>query len=139
LTLSFLGQVLAQLLGEAAAGALSREGRHRAAFPEGEARASLGAVAAFLGTLSLIFGLGALSGASGRVNFNYMGAVPVCSMAAFSLAGAYGAYQAGKRAQLVTWRHRGLAKYGCLISWPAMLASASALILGLIRVVEWRL
>jgi peptidoglycan/LPS O-acetylase OafA/YrhL len=126
--LSFLGKVFTQLLGDAAAAARRKD-----------AEASLGAIAAFFGTLSLVFALCALSGASDRASFDYMGAVTVCTMALLCLAGSYGSLRAGRKAPLVTRRHLGLATYGRFISWVGIFVSALALALSVDRVVEWRL
>jgi hypothetical protein len=132
--LSFLGELIGQILGEAAVDAVLPNRKPRPPFPEGEENASLGAVSLFAGFLSLVFSMLALCGAGNRAMYVDMGAAVVLGMAVLSFLGALLAYRCGRKAPRVTRRNLWMASVGKWLSLPAMLASACAIPICLVRV-----
>jgi len=104
---------------------------------EDQWNASLGAMSAFLGSISFLFGLVALFGVTDRSTWNEMGpgSVPVLAGIAFALAILGG--RCGRRAPTVTTRSLGLAKFGAVISSMSSLISAIALALSMLRLAQW--
>lgn len=136
--MSLLGDVLFQLIGVGAVEALRRK---KGAPPppwQDESRSSLGAVAAFGGTIGTLFSLVALSGLLFEVSFRDMGAAFLIGCSASSLAICWGSLRAGRRTPEVTSRNLGLAAYGKWAAVPGLVVSGTDVLLWLVRVIQWR-
>jgi hypothetical protein len=131
--LSFLGELIGQILGEAAIEAVLPKRKPRPPFPEGEENASLGAVSLFVGFLSLVFAGLALSGVINRAMYVDMAAAVVLGMAALSFMGALLAYRCGRNAPGVTRRNLWMALVGKWLSLPGMFLSACAILICAVR------
>jgi hypothetical protein len=107
-----------------------------APFPEGEANASLGAVAAFVGLLTGIFAFGLLmiiSYGSGLSVSDYSDLIGASSaVALLACAGRW----AGARAPSVTRRHLGLAQFGRGAATLALGMSFVAVLVGVFDLVR---
>lgn len=108
----------------------------RPAFPEGEADASLGALAAFVGALTGIVAFALLmiisygSGLSATDHFDLILASVTVALLAF------GGRWAGVRAPRVTRRHLGMAQFGRGATTVALVMSSLAILVGLFDLVR---
>jgi hypothetical protein len=134
---SLLGDVLFQLIGEGAVEALRRKRGTPPAPWHDESRSSLGAVAAFGGTIGTLFSLVALSGLLFEISFRDMGAIFLLGCSLGSLAVCWGSLRAGLRAPEVTSRNLGLAAYGKWAAVPGLVVSGADVLLWLVRVIQW--
>lgn len=122
--MSFLMELVANIVAEAAGEAAFRN-RKPKYFPEGDANASLGAVAAFAGSLALIFAIPVLLFATYADQFTTTDRTGLLLAALVVAALGYGGRRAGMRAPQVTSRNLVLAKFGTLV---ASLATGMALL-----------
>jgi len=134
---SFIGEVLAQLLGEAAADALPKDKEPRAPFPEGEGNASLGAISLFFGALALLFAGLLLAATLDRSSFIDMGALTIIGITVATFFVALLAHRAGRRAPATTRRNLGMARVGTYLARPAMLLSVAAISVCVARLLQW--
>jgi len=133
---SVIGDLLGDLLAGVAGDALTH-GAKQPHFAEGPVNASLGALAAFAGTLGFVFSLMALLSATFKESYLDMGAAIVVGFGLFSWGACYGALRAGRKAPSVTARHLGLAKFGIVVAVPGLIVASVALTLTIIRLVQW--
>ena len=135
--MSILGELLTQLLGEAAVDAMSKNKKPRAPFPEGDGNASLGAVSLFSGVLALLFaGLFFISTLD-RLSFADIGATAIIVIAVFAFLAGLLAYRTGRKAPKVTRCNLGMALIGTWLSLPAMLLSIATIVMCGIRLLQW--
>jgi hypothetical protein len=122
--MSFLVELVVNVIAEAAGEAAFRN-RKPKYFPEGDANASLGAVAAFAGSLALIFAIPVMLFAAYSGHFTTMDRAGLLLAALVVAALGYGGRRAGMRAPQVTSRNLILAKFGTFV---ASLATGMALV-----------
>lgn len=122
--MSFLMELVVNIVAEAAGEAAFRN-RRRKYFPEGDANASLGAVAAFAGSLALIFAFPVLLFVAYADQFTTTDRAALLLAALAVAALGYGGRRAGMRAPQVTSRNLILAKFGTFV---ASFATAMAMV-----------
>lgn len=122
--MSFLMELVANIVAEAAGEAAFRNRKPRY-FPEGNVNASLGAIAAFAGSLALIFAIPVLlfTAYAERLTTTDRAGLLLASLVIAALG--YGGRRAGMRAPQVTSRNLILAKFGTFV---ASLATGMALV-----------
>jgi hypothetical protein len=122
--MSFLMELVVNIVAEAAGEAAFRNRTPRF-FPEGHANASLGAVAAFAGSLALIFAIPVLlfTAYADQLTTTDRAGLLLASLVVAALG--YGGRRAGMRAPQVTSRNLILAKFGTCV---ASLATGMALV-----------
>ena len=122
--MSFLTDLVVNIVAEAAGEAAFRN-RKPKYFPEGPANASLGAVAAFAGSLALIFAIPVLLFTAYADQFATTDRAGLLLAALMVAALGYGGRRAGMRAPQVTSRNLILAKFGGFV---ASLATGMAVV-----------
>jgi hypothetical protein len=135
--MSILGEIVSELIGEAVVETFQKNRKPRPPFPEGESNASLGAAAAFGGVLSLIFGLMAFLELLYIETYRDIGRWPLLGFAVGALVTAWFSRAGGRRAPTVTTRNLGLARFGAGVATLALAVSGVALILWIVRIVQW--
>lgn len=135
--MSLLGELVAQLLGDAAIDAFEEDKQPDSPLPERGFNGSLGALASFGGTLAFILGLAAFSVLLDERSVEDVGSAPLLAMVAASLFVSWYARRAGLRAPLVTQRHLCLAAYGAKVSVAGLWISALASVMWTARLIEW--
>jgi hypothetical protein len=128
---------MAQLLGEAAGEAISKNKKARAPFPEGEGNASLGAVSLFCGALALLFSSLFFASTLDRSSFNDIGAPAIVGIAVATFFVALLAHRTGRKAPGVTRRNLGMARVGALFALPAMLLAVATFVICAARALQW--
>jgi hypothetical protein len=122
-----IGELILELLGGGVVDLIRGDKRPNAGFPPDPIDSSLGAVSAFFGVLSLIFGSLSAFGSITDETYKDMGLGPLLTMSVLSLLGALMALRAGRRAPYVTTRNLVLARIGVVVSVAAVLASVTGL------------
>ncbi len=122
--MSFLTELVLNIVAEVGGEAAARN-RKPQYFPEGATNASLGAVAAFAGSLALIFAIPVLLFAAYADQFTTTDRAGLLVAALAVAALGYGGRRAGVRAPQVTSRNLILAKFGIFV---ASLATGMALV-----------
>jgi hypothetical protein len=122
-SVSLLGELVAQIIGEAAVEAFRGNKKPRAPFPEGDTKASYGAASAFLGSVGVLLVVpvalvAALVGPSPEMSLS-----AILVVTAISLALCIGGMRLGAKAPLVTRRNLGMAKYGLIASLVGALSA----------------
>ena len=135
--MSILGELLTQLLGEAAVDALSKNKKPHVPLPEGEGNASLGDVSLFSGVLSLLFAGLFFTATLDRVSFTDVGGMAIIVIAVFAFLVGLLAYRTGRKAPKVTRRNLGMARAGTWLSIPAMILSIATIAMCGIRLLQW--
>jgi hypothetical protein len=133
-SVSFLIEVVVELLGSAVLELFGGKKRAPPVFAEGQGNASLGAVSAFFGFLSLVFGILLLPAAIFTASYKDMGPVVLCIASGVTALAAFLALRAGRKAPTVTRRNLGLAKFGVIVSTLGLVASILTLV-----VTAWRI
>jgi hypothetical protein len=134
---SILGEILAQLLGEAAVDAMSKNKKPRVPFPEGEGNASLGAISLFCGALALLFSGLFFASTLDRLSFSDIGGPTILGIALITFVVALLAHRAGRRAPNFTRRHLGMALVGTYLALPAMVLSVATIGMCAARLLQW--
>lgn len=127
---------LIEFLIDVVASGLGGARKPRAPFPEGDANASLGAVAAFAGVLATIFAfalLGITSYGAAPYATDYGSLIGASLIVAIV---AYGGRWAGLRAQSVTTRNLGLARFGCVVATVALAMSVASVVVGAVHLLR---
>jgi hypothetical protein len=132
---SLLGELISQVIGEAAVEAFVGSKKPRPPFPEGETNASYGAAAAFFGTLGPMFALptaivACLWGASPDMPMS-----AILTLTVVGLLSSVAGIRLGARAPLVTRRNLGLARYGFLVAFVGAFSSIVALVASAVRAI----
>jgi hypothetical protein len=122
---SFLGELILEIVGEGVASVFSSKKKPRAPFKEGESKASLGAVSLFFAVLALVFSGLLFLAPINQSAYEDMGGVWIFGILAVALFVGVLARRAGSRAPSVTRRNLGMAKGGV---WVANLAIALSLV-----------
>jgi hypothetical protein len=135
--MSIVGEILVQLLGDVAGGALSRNRPACDPFPEGEGNASLGAVALFFGGLALVFSGLFFVSTLDPASFSDVGGPAILGIAAGTFLVALLAYRAGRKAPKVTRRSLRSALVGRWLALPAMVLAMATLGLCVARLLHW--
>jgi hypothetical protein len=133
--LSPILEIITDLFAGAVGEAVGRKRKHPP-FPEGDANASLGALASFAGVFALIFALALLLNAVYARNFtatDYLGVIG--ASVAVTLV-ALGGRWAGVRAPRVTQRNLGLARIGRGVSMLALSMSLVAALLAAVGLIH---
>jgi hypothetical protein len=134
--MSFLGGVVAELLGGALEGVFSSN-KPAPNFPEGQENASLGAVAGFLAFVSLLIGLPSFIFAVSFVGHRGLGSLLILGLGAGSALLAFSAIRVGSKALQVTKRNAALAQLSRAIGYLVLVASAGSSTLGVFSVLRW--
>jgi hypothetical protein len=134
---SILGEIVAQLLGEAAGEAMFKNKKARAPFPEGEGNASLGAVSLFCGALALLFASLFFASSLDRSSFDDIGAPTIVGIAVATFFVALLAHRTGRKAPSVTRRNLRMALVGRLFALLAMLLAVTTIAICAARVLQW--
>ena len=134
--MSFLGEVIGELLGGALEGIIWRN-KPASYFPEGHENASLGCVAGFLALMSLLIGLPGFIFAISSVGVRGPGSLFILGFGAGSALLAIGAIRVGSKALFVTQRNAVLSHLSRATGYVVLLASGISSILGVVSLIRW--
>lgn len=130
--MSFLGEVLAEILREVVVGIIFGKKKTTPQFPEGEGNASLGALSLFFGGLALIFSLIFFASGLNQNSFN-----DIVGNTSLTILFALIAFFSGRRASNVTQRNLGMARVGTYFSLLAICLSLVILAICTAKAFQW--